>query len=63
MCGVINSGHERQLAFVIRVINDRATYGQFTTWCPKTIARIGQPKPTISEPLDSDSARTQGEGD
>ena len=47
MRGVINSGHERELAFVIRVINDAGDVGQFTTWCPKTIARIGQPKPTI----------------
>ena len=47
MRGVINSGHERQLAYVIRVINDKGDTGQFSTWCPKAIARIGQPKRTI----------------
>ena len=47
MRGVINSGHERQLAYVIRVINDAGETGQFSTWSPKAIARIGQPKRTI----------------
>ena len=47
MRGVINSGHERQLAYVIRVVNDSGDTGQFSTWCPKAIARIGQPKRTI----------------
>jgi hypothetical protein len=47
MRGVINSGHKRQFAFVIRVINDKGDTGQFSTWCPKAIARIGQPKRTI----------------
>jgi len=45
--GVINSGHKRKFAFVIRVINDKGDTGQFTTWCPKTIAMIGLPKRTI----------------
>ena len=44
---VINSGHERPLAYVIRVVNDTGDTGQFSTWCPKAIARIGQPKRTI----------------
>ncbi len=47
MRGVINSGHERQLAYVIRVVNDKGETGQFSTWCPKAIAMIGQPKRTI----------------
>ena len=47
MRGVINSGHKREFAFVIRVINDKGDTGQFSTWCPKAIARIGQPKRTI----------------
>ena len=45
--GVINSGHKRKFAFVIRVVNDKGDTGQFTTWCPKTIAMIGLPKRTI----------------
>ena len=47
MRGVINSGHEKDLAFVIRVVNDKGDTGQFSTWCPKAIAMIGQPKRTI----------------
>ena len=45
--GVLNSGHERQMAFVIRVINDRGDTAQFPTWCPKAIAMIGLPRRTI----------------
>jgi putative DNA primase/helicase len=45
--GVINSGHKRKFAFVIRVVNDKGDTGQFTTWCPKAIAMIGLPKRTI----------------
>jgi putative DNA primase/helicase len=45
--GVINSGHKRKFAFVIRVINDRGETGRFSTWCPKVIAMIGLPKRTI----------------
>jgi uncharacterized protein DUF3854/uncharacterized protein DUF3631 len=47
MRGIINSGHERQMAFVLRVTNDKGDVGQFTTWCPKAIAMIGVPKGTI----------------
>jgi putative DNA primase/helicase len=47
MRGVIDSGHERQMAYVLRVINDKGDVGQFSTWCPKAIAMIGVPKRTI----------------
>ena len=47
MRGIINSGHERQMAFVIRVINDKGNVGRFPTWCPKAIAMIGLPRRTI----------------
>ena len=45
--GVINSGHKRAFAWVIRVINDKGETGRFSTWCPKAIAMIGLPKGTI----------------
>ncbi|PWT80404.1 MAG: hypothetical protein C5B58_11730 [Acidobacteria bacterium] len=45
--GVIDSGHERALAYTLRVINDKGDVGQFSTWCPKAIAMIGLPKKTI----------------
>jgi Protein of unknown function (DUF3631)/Domain of unknown function (DUF3854) len=47
MRGIINSGHERQMAFVLRVINDKGDVGRFPTWCPKAIAMIGLPRRTI----------------
>jgi len=47
MRGVINSGHKRAFAYVIRVINDDGDTGRLSTWCPKAIAMIGLPKPTI----------------
>ena len=37
--GVINSGHKRKFAFVIRVVNDKGDTGQFTTWCPKPLIK------------------------
>jgi putative DNA primase/helicase len=45
--GVIDSGHEREFAFVLRVINDQGDVGNLGTWCPKAIAMIGLPKRTI----------------
>jgi putative DNA primase/helicase len=45
--GVLNSGHKRAFAYVIRVINDKGDTGRFSTWCPKAIAMIGLPKKTI----------------
>jgi putative DNA primase/helicase len=44
---VIDSGHEREFAYVLRVINDQMDVGQLSTWCPKAIAMIGLPKKTI----------------
>jgi uncharacterized protein DUF3631/uncharacterized protein DUF3854 len=47
MRGVIDSGHKRRFAFVIRVVNDAGDTGRFSTWCPKVLAMIGLPKRTI----------------
>lgn len=47
MRGIINSGHKRAFAFVIRVVNENGDTGQFSTWCPKVIAMISLPKRTI----------------
>jgi putative DNA primase/helicase len=44
---VINSGHERDFAFVMRVNPDTGQVERFTTWCAKVIAMIGKPKRTI----------------
>jgi putative DNA primase/helicase len=50
MRGVINSGHEREFAYVIRNVslpNGELIPSEFSTWCPKAIAMIGMPKRTI----------------
>jgi hypothetical protein len=47
MRGVINSGHERAMAFVYRVVDDKGNVAAFSTWCPKAIAMIGTPHGTI----------------
>ena len=50
MRGVINSGHEREFAYVIRTVslpNGELATAEFSTWCPKAIAQIGLPKRTI----------------
>jgi putative DNA primase/helicase len=39
--GILNSGHEAKLAFVIRTVGDNHEPKKFSTWCPKAIALIG----------------------
>ena len=46
--GVINSGHNRGAAFVIRTVGDSHDPKQFKTWAPKAIALIGKLKETIA---------------
>jgi hypothetical protein len=62
MRGVINSGHKRSMAFVIRVINDKGDTGKFSTWCPKAIAMIGPAKTHNFEPFDSHSIAAKKRG-
>ena len=45
--GIINSGHRKSSAFVIRLIGDNHEPKQFSTWAPNIIAMIGKPKDTI----------------
>lgn len=39
--GVLDAGHTRQLAVVVRVVGDNFEPRQFSVWCPKVIALIG----------------------
>lgn len=39
--GVLNSGHTRRTAAVLRSVGDRHEPTTFSTWCPKVIAGIG----------------------
>lgn len=45
--GVINAGHTRHTARVIRCVGDDSEPTIFSTWCPKAIAMIGLPKDTL----------------
>jgi putative DNA primase/helicase len=45
--GILNAGHRRN-AFVIRVEGDKHEPRRFSVWCPKVIAMIGKPHPTLS---------------
>ena len=47
--GIINSGHTRELAYVIRTVGDDHEPRKFSTWCPKAIALIGKLPPTLHD--------------
>lgn len=47
--GVINSGHTRQSAFVIRVEGEKLEPKQFSTWSAKAISGIGQLSETLMD--------------
>jgi putative DNA primase/helicase len=44
--GILNAGHRRN-AFVIRVEGEDHEPRQFSVWCPKVIAMIRKPHPTL----------------
>jgi putative DNA primase/helicase len=45
--GILNSGHDRSSAFVIRTVGDEHEPKQFCTWGPKVVALIGKLPPTL----------------
>lgn len=45
--GIINSGHRKSAAYVLRCQGDEREPKQFSTWAPNIIAMIGKPKDTI----------------
>jgi putative DNA primase/helicase len=45
--GILNSGHDRSSAFVIRTVGDEHEPKQFCTWGPKAVALIGKLPPTL----------------
>jgi len=47
--GIINSGHTRRGAFVVRVEGEEREPKTFSTWCPKAIAKIGAFPSTIDD--------------
>ncbi len=47
--GVLNSGHTRTTAVVIRAVGDDHDPRQFSTWCPKAVALIGKLPDTLAD--------------
>lgn len=47
--GILNSGHTRGAAFVLRVVGDACEVRKFSTWTPKAIALIGRMHPTLMD--------------
>jgi hypothetical protein len=47
--GILNSGHRRQTAVIIRTVGDDHKAKHFSTWCPKAIAAIGKLPGTIAD--------------
>src|SRR6185436_795377 len=47
--GVINSGHARESAYVIRTVGDDHEPRQFSSWAPKAIASISKLPATIAD--------------
>jgi putative DNA primase/helicase len=45
--GILNSGHNRRNAFVLRCEGDSFEPKVFSTWAPKAIAKIGRMPPTL----------------
>lgn len=47
--GVLNSGHRRSSAIVVRCVGDSHEVRAFSTWCPKSIALIGALAATLED--------------
>ena len=47
--GVLNSGHRRGMAFVLRTVGDDYAVKTFSTWCPKAMAAIGRLPETLQD--------------
>jgi putative DNA primase/helicase len=47
--GVLNSGHTKSSAYVLRCVGDDSVPQQFSTWCPKVFAHIGRVDPTLED--------------
>ena len=61
--GILNSGHTRPQAFVIRCDGDDHEPRAFSTWCPKVVALIGQLPDTLADRSINISMRRKGPGE
>jgi len=46
--GILNSGHDAEMAYVIRTVGDDHNPRNFSTWCPKCWCMLGKPKRTVT---------------
>ena len=49
MRGILNAGHTRATAYVIRTVGDTHEPMQFSVWCPKIVAGIGKLAATLED--------------
>lgn len=49
LTGILNSGHAKSSAFVVRCVGDDHTPTKFSTWCPKALAGIGRLPSTLED--------------
>lgn len=61
--GIINSGHARANAFVIRTVGEDHEPRAFSTWAPKAIAMIGRMHPTLASRSIAIELRRKGVGE
>jgi hypothetical protein len=47
--GVLNSGHDRRSAYVLRCVGDESVPTKFSTWGPKIFAHIGRVPATLED--------------
>lgn len=47
--GILNAGHSRSTAFVLRCVGDEHEPKLFSTWAPKAVALIGKLPPTLED--------------
>jgi hypothetical protein len=56
---ILNSGHTRNTAFVLRCVGDDHTPKGFSAWCPKAFGLIGR----LPSTLEDRSMRRKGPGE
>jgi putative DNA primase/helicase len=61
--GILNSGHRRGAARVIRCVGDDHEPRSFSTWCPKVVAMIGKFPDTIADRTISSPMRRKAPGE
>ena len=61
--GVLNSGHSRENAYVVRTVGEDHQPRQFSTWAAKAIALIGDPPATLASRAIHITMRRLGPGE